>query len=218
MYRTDRFPTCHFTHTLQHLDDVDRLEERQVLAEHDLLETQAQETQNVATALKYIEAYCLGTNTSQEQTHTVTEDDFKKLHHQKMLQQGLPRKHTSAINVLRARQEVDFKRRLETQEAELRQLDLDLKKEESAKEAEYKKDVEHLESLIEARRRRLQQRWELRFEMWRLDWQNQHKMTIVHKLEHEEWPQRAREGDEGEDDVSAIPDASALAQFAKVAA
>ncbi|EMD89732.1 hypothetical protein COCHEDRAFT_1031129 [Bipolaris maydis C5] len=202
----------------QHLDDVDRLEERQVLAEHDLLETQAQETQNVATALKYIEAYCLGTNTSQEQTHTVTEDDFKKLHHQKMLQQGLPRKHTSAINVLRARQEVDFKRRLETQEAELRQLDLDLKKEESAKEAEYKKDVEHLESLIEARRRRLQQRWELRFEMWRLDWQNQHKMTIVHKLEHEEWPQRAREGDEGEDDVSAIPDASALAQFAKVAA
>ena len=188
-----------------------------MLAEHDLLEAQAQETQNVATALKYIEAYCLGTNTSQEQTHTVTEDDFKKLYHQKMLQQGLPRKHISAINVLRARQEVDFKRRLETQEAELRQLDLDLKKEESAKEAEYKKDLEHLESLIEARRRRLQQRWELRFEMWRLDWQNQHKTTIVHKLEHEEWPERGREG-EGEDDVSAIPDASALAQFAKVAA
>lgn len=217
MYIICWFLTPQFTHTIQHVDDIDRLEERQVLAEHDLLEAQAQETQNVATALKYIEAYCLGTNTSQEQTHTVTEDDFKKLYHQKMLQQGLPRKHTSAINVLRARQEVDFKRRLETQEAELRQLDLDLKKDEAAKEAEYKKDLEHLESLIESRRRRLQQRWELRFEMWRLDWQNQHKTTIVQKLEHEEWPEKGREG-EAEDDVVLIPDASALAQFAKVAA
>jgi hypothetical protein len=200
------------THNPQHADDVERLDERQVLAEHDLLEAQAQETQNVATALKYIEAYCLGTNTSQEQTHTVTEEDFRKLYRQKMLQQGLPRKHASAINVLRARQEIDSKRKLETQEAELKQLDADLKKEESIKESEYKKEVEQLEALIETRRRRLQQRWELRFEMWRLDWESQHKMTLVEKLEHEEWPSRKA------DHVIVIPDASALAQYCKAAA
>jgi predicted RNA-binding protein with PIN domain len=141
------------------------LEERQLLAEHDLLETQAQETQNVATALKYIEAYCLGAKSQQEHTHTVSVDDFKKLERQKLLQQGLPRKHASAINVLRARQELDFKRRLEIHEAELKQLDADLEKEESAKEEEYKKESEQLEKVIEARRKRLIQRWELKFEM-----------------------------------------------------
>ncbi|USP82480.1 uncharacterized protein yc1106_09754 [Curvularia clavata] len=196
----------------QHASDLDRLEERQVLAEHDLLETQAQEAQNVATALKYIEAYCLGNSTSQERTHNVTEEDFKKLYRQKMLQQDLPRKHASAISVLRARQEVDYKRRLETHEAELRQLEADLKKAESTKEAEYKKEQEQLEALIETRRKRLQQRWDLRFEMWRLDWETQHNTSLTDKLEHEEWPPRKA------DHVIVIPDASALAQYIKAAA
>lgn len=198
-------------HNLQHTDNLERLEERQLLAEHDLLETQAQETQNVATALKYIEAYCLGAKSQQEHTHTVSVDDFKKLERQKSLQQGLPRKHASAINVLRARQELDLKRRLEIHEAELKQLDADLEKEESAKEEEYKKESEQLEKVIEARRKRLLQRWELKFEMWRRDWEQQHDTTIDAKLEHEDWPSRPA------DHTITIPDASALAQYVKVA-
>ncbi|KNG47413.1 e3 ubiquitin-protein ligase-like protein [Stemphylium lycopersici] len=195
----------------QHTDNLDRLEERQLLAEHDLLETQAQETQNVATALKYIEAYCLGAKSQQEHTHTVSVDDFKKLERQKLLQQSLPRKHTSAINVLRARQELDLKRRLETHEAELKQLDVDLEKEESTKEEEYRKELEQLEKVIEARRTRLLQRWELKFEIWRRDWEQQHDTTMDAKLEHEDWPPRPAEH------TITIPDASALAQYVKVA-
>lgn len=166
----------------------------------------------MATALKYIEAYCLGNSASQDRTHDVTEEDFKKLYRQKMLQQGLPRKHASAISVLRARQEIDCKRRLETHEAELKQLEADLHKAELTKETEYKKEQEQLEALIEARRKRLQQRWDLRFEMWRLDWETQHNTSLTNKLEHEAWPPRKA------DHVIVIPDASALAQYTKAAA
>lgn len=203
---------CRLTHTnfVQHADDLDLLEERQLLAEHDLLQTQAQETQNVATALKYIEAYCLGPESQHERT--VSKEDFKKLERQRLLQQGLPRKHGSAINVLRARQEMDFKRRLETQEAELTQMDVDFEKEEATKEAECKKELEQLEAVIEARRRRLQQRWELKFEMWRRDWEQQHNTTLDDHLEHEEWPPRQSHH------VVVIPEASALAQYVKITA
>ncbi|KAG9187639.1 hypothetical protein G6011_05510 [Alternaria panax] len=196
----------------KHNDDLERIEERQLLAEHDLLKTQAQETQNVATALKYIEAYCLGTRNDQERAHTVSEEDFKKLDRQRLIQQDLPRKHTSAINVLRARQELDTQRRLEAQEAELRQLEIEHEEERNRKEAEYQKELERLDALIEGRRKRLLQRWDLKFEMWRRDWEAQHNTTLTTELEHENWPSRKA------DHAISIPDASSLAQYVKAVA
>jgi hypothetical protein len=188
------------------------LEERQLLAEHDLLKAHAQETQNVATALKYIEAYCLGTKNDQEHAHTVTEEDFKKLDRQRLIQRDLPRKHTSAINVLRARQELDTERRLEAQEAELEQMDADYEKERAANEAEYTKELEKLEAIIEARRKRLLQRWDLKFEMWRRDWEEQHNTTLNAKLEHEDWPARKA------DHAITVPESSCLARYVKAEA
>ncbi|EDU49919.1 hypothetical protein PtrSN002B_000167 [Pyrenophora tritici-repentis] len=195
----------------QHTEDLERLEERQLLAEHDMIKAHAQETQNVCTALKYIEAYCVGTREEQDRTHTVSEDDLKKLERQKATQRELPRKHASAINVLRARQEVDMERRLEAQEAELEQLDADYEKEVSAKEAEYKKESERLEGLIATRRKRLLQRWDLRFEMWRKGWEEQNNTTLDAKLEHETWPPRKA------DHAITISDASALYQYLEAA-
>ncbi|CAN9358254.1 unnamed protein product [Alternaria alternata] len=196
----------------KHNEDLERLEERQLLAEHDLLKAQSQETQNVATALKYIEAYCLGTRNDEERAHTVSEEDFKKLDRQRMIQQDLPRKHASAINVLRARQELDTKRRIETQEAELQQLLVDHENEKIRKEAEYQKELERLDAVIEVRRKRLLQRWDLKFEMWRRDWEAQHNTTLTAELEHEDWPSRKA------DHAISIPEASSLARYVKAAA
>jgi len=196
----------------KHNEDLERLEERQLLAEHDLLKAQSQETQNVATALKYIEAYCLGTRNDEERAHTVSEEDFKKLDRQRMIQQDLPRKHASAINVLRARQELDTKRRIETQEAELQQLLVDHENEKVRKEAEYQKELERLDAVIEVRRKRLLQRWDLKFEMWRRDWEAQHNTTLTAELEHEDWPSRKA------DHAISIPEASSLARYVKAAA
>jgi hypothetical protein len=168
--------------------------------------------QNVATALKYIEAYCLGTKNDQEHAHAVTEEDFKKLDRQRLMQCDLPRKHASAINVLRARQEMDTERRLEAQEAELEKMDADHEKEKDAEEAEYKKELEKLESTIRARRTRLLQRWDLKFEMWQRDWEEQHNTTLNAKLEHESWPARKA------DHAITIPESSTLAQYVKAVA
>lgn len=206
------FALCQLTHTLQHTDNLERLEERQLLAEHDLLKAQSQETQNVATALKYIEAYCLGTRNPQEHSHAVSEEDFKKLDRQRSTQKDLPRKHASAINVLRARQELDTARKLEMHKAELEQLDAEYEKEKTTKETEYRKELEKLEAVIQARRKRLLQRWDLKFEMWRRDWEEQHSTTLHAKLEHEEWPARKA------DHAITIPDSSSLAQYIKAAA
>jgi hypothetical protein len=176
------------------------------------LRAQAQETQNVATALKYIDAYCLGTRNDQEHPHTVTGEDFKKLDRQRLTQRDLPRKHASAINVLRARQELDTERKLEVQEAELEQMDVDHEREKATTETENKKELEKLEAMIEARRKRLLQRWDLKFEMWRKDWEEQHNTTLNAKLEHEDWPSRKAEY------TITVPESSTLAQYVKAVA
>ncbi|KAF2856914.1 hypothetical protein T440DRAFT_494674 [Plenodomus tracheiphilus IPT5] len=192
----------------QHAQDLERLEERQISAEHDLRQAHEQETQNVATALKHMEAYCLGTNANHpEHAHIVSEEDFKKLDRQRMTQTNLPRKHENAINVLRARQERDIQRRIEKQEAQLEELNTTHDHGELAEKVMQAKEHERLEVLIEVRRKRLLQRWDLRFEMWRRDWEDQHCTTVTQKLEHEEWPARKAEH------VVFIPETSGLARY-----
>ncbi|KAF1842353.1 uncharacterized protein K460DRAFT_358972 [Cucurbitaria berberidis CBS 394.84] len=197
----------------QHATDLEHLEELQIIAEHDLRKAQSQETQNVATALKHMEAYCLGTNANHpEHAHAVSEEDFRKLDRQRTIQQNLPRKHENAINVLRARQERETKRRLRKQEEEFDQMDETHEKEKAKCEAEYTKEAGKLEGIIEVRRRRLLQRWDLRFEMWRRDWEEQHSTTLQTKLEHESWPLQKTET------VTPISESSSLAQYVKAAA
>ncbi|KAF1913840.1 hypothetical protein BDU57DRAFT_541217 [Ampelomyces quisqualis] len=175
--------------TQQHRQDIEHLDEMQVVAEHDLRKTHEIETQNVATAMKHMEAYCLGSGLSHPQhPYVVTEEDFKKLDRQRMIQQNLPRKQENVINVLRARQERDMKNKLLKQEEELALLDAAYDRERTAEELEQRKEMERLEAIIEVRRKRLIQRWDLRFEMWRRDWEHQHGTAVTLRLEHETWP------------------------------
>ncbi|KAF2467192.1 uncharacterized protein BDR25DRAFT_69500 [Lindgomyces ingoldianus] len=176
----------------QHVLDLERLDEFQIVAEHDLRKSHDQETQNVATALKYMEAYCSGSNpTNPDTAHIVTEEDRKKLARQYLIQQKLPGKHESAINVLRAKQEKNTKLKLQKQQTELQQLDADHEREKGAEELHHVKNLTRLESLIESRRRKIMSRWDLRFEIWRRDWNSQHGTTLSGNLPHEEWPNLA---------------------------
>jgi hypothetical protein len=185
----------------------------QILAEHDLRKAHEVETQNVATALKHMEAYCLGSSqTHPDHAHTVTEEDFKKLDRQRMLQQNLPRKHENAINVLRARQERETKGKLQKQETELKLLAAAHEKERVTEEADLVKEAEKLEAVIEARRRRLLQRWDLKFEMWRRDWEEQHGSKVSINLEHENWPLQTTKT------ITPIPESSSLATYVQAAA
>lgn len=197
----------------QHAQDLEHLEERQIGAEHDLRQAHEQETQNVATALKHMYAYCLGTNaTHPDHPHVVSEEDFKKLDHQRLLQANLPRKHENAINVLRARQEREMQRRIEKQEAELDALDAAHQRETMAEQKRQKEELERLHAVIDARRKRLLQRWDLRFEVWKRDYEAQHATTLTHKWEHEPWPARKA------DHVLHVPETSVLARYLKAEA
>ncbi|KAH7402496.1 hypothetical protein BKA66DRAFT_2148 [Pyrenochaeta sp. MPI-SDFR-AT-0127] len=198
----------------QHTLDMDHQEELQIVAEHDLRKAQAQETQNVATALKHMEAYCLGTNVNHpEHAHTVSEEDFKKLDRQRTIQQNLPRKHENAINVLRARQEREAKRKAQKQDEELYVLEAEYEAEKAKEELAYSKELERLEAIIEMRRKRLLQRWDLKFEMWRRDWEEQHSTTLKTKLEHENWPLISKT-----ETTTPISATSSLAQYVQAAA
>jgi hypothetical protein len=195
------------------VQDLERQEEAQIVAEHDLRNAHETETQNVATALKHIGAYCLGSGMSHpDHPHVVTEEDFKKLDRQRMIQQGLPRKHENAINVLRAKQERDIKRKLEKQREELVSLEEAYDRERAAEETEHANEMAKLEALIEERRKRLIQRWDLKFEMWRRDWERQHGTPVTLRLEHETWPLQTTKT------MTPIPETSSLAPYIQAAA
>jgi hypothetical protein len=171
---------------------------------------QEQEAQNVATALRHMEAYCLSSNPDPDFSHTVTQDDFKKLDRQRLIQKSLPRKHESAINVLRARQERALKLRNHKQQTDLETMDAEYEKEKAAEIEQFVNESARLDVVIEARRKRLLQRWELKSEVWRRDWEVQHGIPLSERFEHQDWP-LVEQGD-------GIPASSALAQYAPEAA
>jgi hypothetical protein len=198
---------------LQHTHEFEHLEEVQIMAEHNLRETHDQEIQNVATALKHMEAYCLGSGQSHpDHPHIVTEDDFKKLDRQRLIQQNLPRKHENAINVLRARQERATANMLQKQETELQMLSGAHEREKTAEEAEHTKELEKLEAVMDTRRKRLLQRWDLKFEMWRRAWETQNGTAVALRLEHELWPLQTTKT------MTPIPESSSLAPYIQAAA
>lgn len=173
-----------FAYVTQHILELEDFEDKQITAEDNLRKAQDLETQNVATALKHMEAYCLSSNSDPDLARKVTQDDFRKLDRQRMIQQGLPRKHESAINVLRSRQERAMKLKMQKQEAELSEIDAEYEKEKAAEEWQHAQESERLDAVIEARRKRLQQRWDLKYEMWRKDWESQHGT----QFENVDWP------------------------------
>jgi hypothetical protein len=182
------------------------------MAEHDLRQTHDMETQNVATAIKHIEAYCRANGQSHPERPQVTEEDFKTLDRQRMIQQNLPKKHEDAINVLRARQERAMKNKIRKQEAELSSLDEAGEREKVTEEAEHAAEMGKLEALIESRRKRQRQRWNLKFEMWRKDWETQYETAIDFDLDHETWPLHTTMT------ITPNPESSALAPYVQAAA
>lgn len=179
----------------------------QIIAEHDLRKAQDIEAQNVATALKHMEAYCLGGSQSNpDHPHVVSEEDFKKLDRQRMLQQSLPRRQENTINVLRAKQEREAKNKMHKQEQEMDLMGAAHDRERAAEEAEHAREMEKLEALIESRRKRLVQRWSLKLEIWRRDWEQQHPTATDLRLEPESFPVQTTT-------TKPIPESSALAVY-----
>lgn len=147
------------------------MDEAQIAAEHDLRKAHDTESQNVATALKHMMAYCAGgAAVDPTMMHDVKEEDHKKLARQLILQQNLYAKHESAINVLRAKQERDTKAKKRWHIVEVQQLAITLDKDKQAQESQFIKDLSRLEALFEMKKRRSRNRWELRWKLHEKQW------------------------------------------------
>ena len=85
-----------------------------------------------------------------------------------------------------------MKLKIQKQEAELAEMDAEFEKEDAAEELQHAQESERLNAVIEARRKRLQQRWDLKFEMWQRDWNSQHGNET--NFENVDWPLRAQYG------------------------
>ena len=115
-----------------------------------------------------MEAYCRGPDpVSTEPRHHATEDDLRKLRQQRTLRAELPNKHTSAIGVLRARQEQETKTRTAKQRAELTRFANDATARCAHTDDFVAREAARLDALIAARRHRAARRWALRREIWR---------------------------------------------------
>ncbi|KAF2747466.1 hypothetical protein M011DRAFT_44514 [Sporormia fimetaria CBS 119925] len=211
---TSQFHESQSSRSAQHLTTLDTLEEAHLLAEHDLRQSQAQESQNVATALKHMTAYCTGKLTlpGEQHHHTVTDEDRAKLARQKHLQEKLPAKHESAINVLRARQERGIKTKMEQQEAELQGLEREFEGKKKELETGYERDLARLRALNVSRRRKVGAQWDLRYEIWRIEWERKEGEKIDGRVPQEAWPEQKM------DDATDIEATSALAVYLQLQA
>jgi hypothetical protein len=98
---------------------------------------------------------------------------------------------------------------LQKQQAELRQLDEQYGKDKKAEEVLYAKESSRLDTLKQTRRERNLNRWNLKVEIWRKDWESQHGMTINGRLPHEDWP-------EVPDTDAPISESSSLAIYTQI--
>lgn len=169
-----------------HLLALERLEETQISAELDVMKAQEEEVKRVATALKYMERYCYENPTPWNETesldgcqdisnpqpqHEVSDEDRFKLKRQYAIRDSLPQKHASAINVLRARQDKSFKSRQEQQRREKLELDIQGETQKAILEITQANEEGRLNGIIEARRKRLSSRWDLKIEVWRRNYE-----------------------------------------------
>lgn len=158
----------------RHAKTVAHLEDRQIRAEMALRETLDQSEQSVRIRLKYMEAYCEGVGGENEDddegkmpARTVTERDLRELELQYSLRDGMERKHTARINVMRDRQLKAMEELVERQEEEWERV---VEKRDSETEdlaVEFALEEDELVKEFEKRARRLRWRWILGVEILR---------------------------------------------------
>jgi hypothetical protein len=165
MYRTSSRNLLQTRHTsaLEDLREAHALslaeaEDKQVLAEADLLATHERENRDLATALKHMEAYCAGTlGGGEPHGRTVTDQDRGELEKTRRAREAMASRHEGAIRVLRGEQGRRLKGRMARQEREIASLERAHRYE----AAEMERSFEMTEGLDVLKREALFRRWEV---------------------------------------------------------
>jgi len=141
-----------------HANSLAEAEDKQVLAEADLLATHERENRDLATALKHMEAYCAGTlGGGEPHGRTVTDQDRGELEKTRRAREAMASRHEGAIRVLRGEQGRRLKGRTARQEREISSLERAHRYE----AAEMERSFEITEGLDVIKREALFRRWEV---------------------------------------------------------
>lgn len=145
-----------------HASALAEAEDKQVSAEAEMRETHEKERVSSATALKHMETYCAGVYSNGEpHGRNITEQDIEQLNFARRERDLMPAKHSSAINVLRGEQHRRIKLRGIRQERQAQELVRTQRMEELEFERGCSAEVTKLETSLEAKKRRIEWRWEL---------------------------------------------------------
>ncbi|KAK4199696.1 hypothetical protein QBC40DRAFT_78957 [Triangularia verruculosa] len=164
----------------RHAKTEQHLEDRQVLAEFELLASLEEKEKKIRLKLRYMEDYCSGRHrpsTSSPSTdpeekkmprREITMKDREQLRQQYCVRDGMERKHQSQINVLREKQAKALEELIERHEKEMDVL-VDRRAEEIEDLAvEFTNEEEELTAVFRERRAKLEWKWELEMEVLRV--------------------------------------------------
>ncbi|KAK0718812.1 hypothetical protein B0T21DRAFT_56571 [Apiosordaria backusii] len=164
----------------RHAKTEQHLEDRQVMAEFELLASLEEKEKKIRLKLKYMEDYCSGRYRSRTNSPTtdpeekkmpkreITMKDREQLRQQYCIRDGMARKHQSQINVLREKQAKALEELIERHEKEMDGL-IDRRAEEIEDLAvEFTNEEDELTGVFRERRRRLEWKWEMEMEVLRV--------------------------------------------------
>ncbi|KAK4682760.1 hypothetical protein QC764_118930 [Podospora pseudoanserina] len=184
----------------RHAKTEQHLEDRQVLAEFELLASLEEKEKKIRLKLKYMEDYCSGRHRPSASElsadpeerkmprREITMKDREQLRQQYCIRDGMERKHQSQINVLREKQAKALEELIGRHEKEMDAL-MDRRAEEIEDLAvEFANEEEEMVGVFRERRRRLEWKWELEMEILRVRMERELGVAFV-RLGGPKWPE-----------------------------
>ena len=174
----------------QHPPELSLLEDRHVIEEMELLESQKLEMRNCEIALKHMQAYCRSSSDPACETpnREVTLQDRRNLERQYWLRNNLPRRHESAVNVMREQQGRQLKNRSLKQMSQVNDLQTAQEKELQALDEKMQGEIRELDGLMLQRKERLIHRWDLAVDIWKHCREQDEKTKITLPIRAIDWP------------------------------
>jgi hypothetical protein len=155
----------------RHTKTASHLEDRQIAAEMELRTSLEQAEKSIRIRIKHMEAYCDGLGraaaTNGMPARVVTERDLRELGQQYNIRDNMKRLHESKVDVMRERQTQRMEELLERQVEELQKIKDKRDQEVENLNAEFALDEDTLVMVFNARKHRVQKRWEVANEILR---------------------------------------------------
>ncbi|KAL8987362.1 MAG: hypothetical protein Q9177_003417, partial [Variospora cf. flavescens] len=184
----------------RHAETLSSMEHRHLSAEVDLERALEVERQACDTRLKHMQAYC-----NPRSNRMVTKQHYQQLEQQYHERSVIDNLHASRINVLREKQGKQLERMVGKQEAELKEMELQLAHDMQQSQSSLRSDEQILQHEFSERRKRLTLRWSLAeaIERKKIEKETGESYAPLPNIEWDDAQQSREENEEPADDQMA---------------